>query len=337
MVAPVGGTIDPEVAAVLERMAAFGRPPLPERDLAEARADHDADAVWVSGPGQEVARVEDCTLPGPGGPVPARIYWPAGADPPGGPGVACDAHPHGCTDPSHEVAPGSGPLPVVAYFHGGGWIMGSIDSFDCVCRALANAAGGIVVSVGYRLAPEHRFPAAAEDAYAALTWLAENAEALGGDPARLAVAGDSAGANLATVAARRARDAGPDGPPVRFQALVYPVTDAHDDDEDEAMRWMWESYVGGRDGGAAADPDAAPLQADLRGLPPALILCADQDGLRKEGEAYAAALEQAGVAVEHRAVEGTTHGFWRWLSQCAVARRTVDDVGAALRAALAPR
>ena len=320
-------TLDPEVEAVLEREAAQGGLPLPDRPLAEARADHDGVSVWASGPGQEVARVEDCTIPGPGGPIPVRVYWPAGAEPPGGPGVARDAQPHGCTEPSRCVDPG-GTLPVVAYFHGGGWVLGSIGSFDCVCRALSNAAGAILVSVGYRLAPEHPFPAGADDAEAAVRWLGDHAAELGGDPARLAVAGDSAGGNLATVAARRIRDAG--GPTVRFQALVYPVTEGHGDDEDEAMRWMWTSYLGD----AEETQDSIPLHAELAGMPPTLLLCAEQDVLRPDGEAYAAALEAAGVVVESRVVPGTTHGFWRWLALCGVARRTVDDVGAALRDAL---
>jgi acetyl esterase len=189
-----------------------------------------------------------------------------------------------------------------------------------------------VVNVGYRLAPEHPFPAAADDAEAAVRWLADHAAELGGAANRLAVVGDSAGANLATVAARRARDAG--GPDIRFQVLVYPVTDDHRDDEDPAMRWMWASYAGHADSTVDAHPDLAPLRARLDDMPPALILCAQEDPLRDDGEAYAAALLEAGVDVEHRTLPGTTHGFWRWLALCGVARRTVDDVGAALRAAL---
>ncbi|MBA2517363.1 MAG: alpha/beta hydrolase [Solirubrobacterales bacterium] len=320
--------VDPEVGMVLKRLAQLGRPSLQDRALAVSRADHDADSVWVSGPGQEVARVEGCSVPGPGGPIPVRIYWPMGAEPSSGPGVEREADPPGCTGASRSVS-GDAPLPVVAYFHGGGWLLGSIDSFDCVCRALSNAAGAIVMNVGYRLAPEHPFPAAADDAEAAVRWLAEHAGELGGDPERLAVVGDSAGANLATVAARRAHDAR-----IRFQVLVYPVTDCHRDDDDPAMRWMWATYAGDDAGKVDADPDIAPLRGVLDGLPPALILCAEEDPLRVDGEAYAAALREAGVDVEHRTVSGTTHGFWRWLALCAVARRTVDEVGLAVRGAL---
>lgn len=189
-----------------------------------------------------------------------------------------------------------------------------------------------MVNVGYRLAPEHRFPAAADDAEAAVRWLAEHAEELGGDPGRLAVVGDSAGANLAAVTARRARDAG--GPSVRFQVLVYPVTDSHRDDDDAAIRWIWSSYTGEDAREVDADPDATPLRAALAGLPPALVLCAEQDVLRPDGEGYAAALKEAGVEVELRTVPGTTHGFWRWLALCGVARRTVDEVGVAVREAV---
>jgi acetyl esterase len=325
-----GSRVDPEVEVVLERLGRFGRPALHERPLEDARADHDSDTVWVSGPGQEVARVEDRTVPGPGGPIPVRVYWPAGADGAAGPGAAGVAESPGGTEPCRRVEPGRA-LPVVAYFHGGGWVLGSIDSFDGVCRALANAAGAIVVSAGYRLAPENPFPAAAEDAVAVGRWLAACAAELGGDPGRLAVAGDSAGGNLATVAARHLRD---DGTRVALQVLVYPVTGCHRDDEDEAMRWMWRSYLGDADG-ADGDPDATPLAAELGGMAPALVLCAEQDALRGEAEAYAAALTEAGVTARLEVVPGTTHGFWRWLALCAVSRRTVDAVGAALRDALA--
>lgn len=316
-------TLDSEIAAVLERMAAEGGPSLPDQPLADARAAHDAIAVWASGPGQEVARVEDCTIAAPDGPVPVRIYWPAGAEPPGGAGTPREADPHGSTEPSRTVDAGE-VLGAIAYFHGGGWVMGSIDSFDCVCRALTNAAGAVLVSVGYRLAPEHPFPAGVRDAGAALEWVAHHAAELGADPARLAVVGDSAGANLGTVAVRNAPDVD-----VAFQALVYPVADGHSSDEDEGMRWMWESYGAGAD-----DPDAAPVRADLAGLPPTLILLAEGDPLRPDGEAYAEALRAAGVEVECCVVEGTVHGFWRWQALCGVARRTVDDVGEAIRGGL---
>ena len=282
--------------------------------VAELRAAHDRDALVLSGPGPRLARVGDLVIDGPHGWLPLRAYAPS-------------------ADPG---------LPVVAYLHGGGWTVGSIASFDGVARALAVASGALVVSIGYRLAPEHTFPVPVDEAVAALRWLAERAETLGGDGARLAVAGDSAGANLAAVAARRLRDEG--GPPLRMQALVYPVCDAALDTQSAArfaegygftaadMRRYWDLYLDGADG---EDPDASPLRAgDLRDLPPAFVATAEADVLRDEGEAYGAALRAAGVRATIRRYPGTVHGFWRWLARSQAARRAVGEVGAALRAAL---
>ena len=221
--------------------------------------------------------------------------------------------------------------------------MGSLDGFDPVCRALANEAGAIVASIGYRLAPEHPFPAAPDDVRAAVRWLHEHAAELGADPDRMAVAGDSAGGNLATVTARRLRDEG--GPPLRFQALIYPVTDAalntpsYRESSDgfgltaASMKRFWELYLDGADG---RGPDASPLQADdLSGLPPAFILTVGDDVLRDEAETYAAALEAAGVPVTLRRYDGAVHGFFRWIARTEISRRAVAEVGAALRAGLA--
>jgi acetyl esterase len=309
----VTGALDPEIAKVVAGMNA-----LPgsagEVPIEEARAGHEAETRVLSGPGQAVGDVRDIAIPGPAGDIPARAFTPVA----------------------------EGPLPVIAYFHGGGWALGSIDSFDTVCRALANAACAIVVSVGYRLAPEHPFPAAVDDCLAATRWLAAQAGGIAGDAGRLAVAGDSAGANLATVVARRLRDAGES--PVRFQALVYPATDAGLNTPSyrefaegfgltaEGMQRFWGLYLDGADG---LDPDASPLRADdLAGLPPAFVLTAEADVLRDEGEAYAARLREAGVEVTQRRFEGTTHGFWRWQAKTALSRRAVKEVGAALREAL---
>ena len=282
--------------------------------VAELRAAHDRDALVLSGPGPRLARVGDLVIDGPHGWLPLRAYAPS-------------------------AEPG---LPVVAYLHGGGWTVGSIASFDGVARTLAVASGALVVSIGYRLAPEHTFPVPVDEAVAALNWLAERAETLGGDGARLAVAGDSAGANLAAVAARRLRDEG--GPPLRMQALVYPVCDAALDTPSAArfaegygftaadMRRYWDLYLDGADG---EDPDASPLRAgDLRDLPPAFVATAEADVLRDEGEAYGAALRAAGVRATIRRYPGTVHGFWRWLARSQASRRAVGEVGAALRAAL---
>jgi acetyl esterase len=215
----------------------------------------------------------------------------------------------------------------VAYLHGGGWVMGNLDSVDAVCRALADASRARVVSIDYRLAPEHPFPAALGDALAAVRSLE------GG----LAIAGDSAGGNLAAVVARKLRDR------LKFQLLIYPVTDAgvntpsyaeFDDGHGltaAAMRRFWGLYL---NGGSGLDPDASPLRAeDLAGVAPAYVLTASHDVLRDEGEAYAAALERAGVPVTLKRLEGTIHGFWRWQTT-AVARAAVREAGAAVRAAL---
>jgi acetyl esterase len=282
--------------------------------VAALRAEHDRDAPGLSGPGPRLPHVGDLVIDGPHGWIPLRAYAP-------------------------ERRAG---LPVVAYLHGGGWTVGSIASFDGVARTLAAASGALVVSIGYRLAPEHTFPAPVDEAVAVLRWLAANAESLGGDPVRLAVAGDSAGANLATVAARRLRDE--DGPPLRMQALVYPVCDVALDTVSAAefadghgftaaaMRRFWDLYLGGADG---AHPDASPLRADdLGGLPPAFVATAAADVLRDEGEAYGAALRDAGVPTTVRRYPGTVHGFWRRLARSREARTAVADVGAALRSAL---
>ncbi len=294
-------------------MLAMGEPDADRIPVDQARAGHENETRVLSGPGEEVAEVRDVEVDSPRGPIPVRVYRPGE----------------------------EGPLPLVVYVHGGGWMLGSIDSFDTVVRALANASGAIVASVGYRLAPEHPFPAGLEDCLCAVRWLHANAGDLGADPARMAIAGDSAGGNLGTVVARRLRDE----VPLRMQVLIYPATDAGCNTSSygefgtghgitaATMQRSWNLYLDGADG---LDPDASPLRSgDLEGSPPALVVTAEFDPLRDEGEAYAAALRDAGVPVESRRVEGTVHGFWRWLAAADVSRRTVAEVGAALREALA--
>jgi acetyl esterase len=227
------------------------------------------------------------------------------------------------------------------FLHGGGWVLCSLDTHDQTCRALTRDAGTITVSVDYRLAPDGRFPAAAEDAYAATTWAAEHAGELGGDPRRLAVAGDSAGGNLAAAAALMARDRG--GPALAFQLLVYPVLDhrrvtpSHRENAEGFfltgvhMRWYWEQYLG--PDGDGAHPYASPgLAGDLAGLPPAHIVTAECDPLRDEGEDYARRLRDAGVPVEVVRYDGMFHGFFGMAELLPGARRAQDAAFGALRA-----
>ncbi|MEN8159131.1 MAG: alpha/beta hydrolase, partial [Myxococcota bacterium] len=234
-------------------------------------------------------------------------------------------------------------LPALVYFHGGGWVIGSIDTHDGSCRDLANRIGCVVVSVDYRLAPENPYPAAAEDCYAATKWVSENAAAVGVDPGRIAIGGDSAGGNLTAAVALMARDRG--APALRHQLLVYPVTDAdfsrpsyRENAEGyllttKAMEWFWGHYV--PDPARRQDAYAAPLRApDLSGLPPAFVLTAEYDPLRDEGEALAARLEQAGVPTRLTRYEGAIHGFFAMGLLAEVARRAVDDAVAELRQAL---
>jgi acetyl esterase len=263
-----------------------------------------------------LASVEDLKLAGAEGVLPARIYRPEGAAPTG---------------------------PVIVFFHGGGWVIGSIQSHDNTCGRLAAESGCTVISVEYRLAPEHRFPAPLEDAYAATAWVAEHADELGLDASRLAVAGDSAGGNLAAAVSLLARERG--GPAIAFQLLVYPVTEVgvqsasriENGDKgyllsSRAMDWFEEQYLGGVDG---VDWRAAPLRAeDLTGLPPAFVLTAELDPLRDEGEAYAARLEAAGVPTAVHRADGMVHGFFSFPVEGALAARKV--VAAAVRAALTP-
>jgi acetyl esterase len=262
-----------------------------------------------------VAAVADRVLPGPAAELPVRVYTPEGEP----------------------------PFPIVVFFHGGGWVVGTLDTYDPLCRALAAATPAVVVSVGYRLAPEHRWPAAAEDAYAATLWASRNAADLGGAQHRLAVAGDSAGGNLAAVVALAARDRG--GPAIAFQLLVYPALDAAGDTASwreyaegfyltaAGMRWYWDHYLGLADGTA---PDASPLRAAFAGgLPPALVVGAEHDILRDEGEAYAARLRGAGVDATATRAAGMVHGFLRWRAVTPAADTALQEAAAALRSALA--
>ncbi len=307
--------LDPQARAVLDAMPALPEfdqfddaalPLLREATNAQRRVAPDLESV---------ARVEDREIPGPSGRLPVRIYVPDRAGP------------HGA----------------LVYFHGGGFVFCNLDTHDATCRSLANAAGCVVVSVDYRLAPEHPFPAAPEDCYAATRWTAEYAPSLGIDPARIAVGGDSAGGNLAAVVALMARERG--GPPLRFQLLVYPVTDAACETESfhenaqgylltaGMMRWFWSRYLPGD--ADAAHPLASPLRApDLSGLPPALCITAEYDPLRDEGEAYAARLRAAGVPVRGSRYDGVFHGFFSMGADLDAAVRAMQEAGKVLHDAL---
>ena len=305
--------LDPQAKALLDQMPAM--PDFATLDLALIRAGMAAGPLAGGAP-EEVARVENRTVPGPAGEIPVRVYTPHGA----------------------------GPLPGLVFFHGGGFVLCNLDSHDGLCRGLANAAGCVVVSVDYRLAPEHRYPAAPEDCYAATQWVAKNGAELGIDVTRLAVGGDSAGGNLTAVVAQMARDRG--GPALRFQLLVYPVTDyAFDTDSYREnaegyflttgmMRWFWEKYLEKPEQGR--EPYASPLRAaNLANLPPGLCITAGYDPLRDEGEAYAARLREAGVDVRASRYAGMFHGFLSMNLQLDKAREALAEAGSALRKALA--
>jgi len=275
--------------AFLDDRAAMGVRPVQELSVEQARAQN-IHVALAMGPGEPVARTEDVTIPGPLGQIPIRVYAPVE----------------------------KGTLPVLVYFHGGGWVVGNLDTVDQFCRMIANAAGCIVVSVNYRHAPEHKFPAAVEDAYAGTCWASQNAQTFRGDPARLAVGGSSAGGNLAAAVALAARDRG--GPPLSYQLLIVPVIDSAFDTPSyrenaegygltsEGMRWYWRHYLTTDADGR--HPYASPLHAPtLRGLPPAFVATAEFDPLRDEGEAYAARLRNEGVPVTHKRYAGMVHGF----------------------------
>ena len=306
--------LHPQLRAMLERIAEAGYPDQTTVPVAEARRVTVDRAERFYGDPEPVDRVEPLTVDGAAGPLRARLY-------------AMDS---------------AAPLPVAVYFHGGGWVLGDIDSHDKGVRAITAAARCLSVSVDYRRAPEHPFPAAAEDCFAALRWVAANAARLGGDPERIAVAGDSAGGNLAAVSALAARDSG--GPALAFQLLIYPVVDSDLDGGTYAtlgdapvldrarMAYFWDSYV--PDPARRRDWRCAPLRAaNHAGLPPALVIGAGVDPLFGEGAAYAEALRAAGVEAEHLAFPRMTHAFFQAPGILDDARAAVDAAGAALRRA----
>lgn len=299
---------------MLDAMAQMGGPKISELSPEEARQVYRMMAAMETA--EEIQRVDDRHVPADDGDIPVRVYTPAES-------VGAD---HG----------------VLLWLHGGGWTIGGIDSSDHTCRALANRSGCVVVSVEYRLAPEHKAPAAADDCMAALIWTVENAELLGVDVSRVAVGGDSAGGNLAALVCQRSRDEF--GPDIDFQVLLCPVTDltlthpSIDQNAEgylltkETMQWFVANYLGDVD---PKDPSVSPLHSsDLAGLPPALVVTAEFDPLRDEGEAYAVRLREAGVPTELRRYDGQIHNFYTMPAMLEDGRQAIEEVGAALRAAL---
>jgi len=305
--------LDPQVIKVLEEAESLGLPAYQDLSPDEARKKM-LDLAPPVDPLLAVNRVEDRIIPGADGEIPIRLYYPAG-----------DA-----------------PLPTLVYFHGGGWVIGDLDTHHGFCHALAKTSGCLVVAVDYRLAPEHRYPAAVEDAYAATKWVAENAALIQADPDRFAVCGDSAGGHLAAVVAFMARDL--EGPRIDLQILIYPITDcsfdtpSYDENKDgymltrDLMKWFWNHFIENED--QANDPYVSPLRAEnLSDLPPALIITAEYDPLRDEGESYGKRLQQAGVNVTMSRYPGVIHAFIRMTARLDKAKEALAEVAGALRGA----
>jgi acetyl esterase len=303
----------PEVRALLEANEAEGGPAMETMAPAEARQSALDALKSVAGQSEEVGSVENLGIPHGERLIPIRIFTPAG----------------------------EGPFACLVYFHGGGWVVCDLDTHDGVCRAIARRAGAVVVAVDYRLSPEHRFPAAVDDCYAAIGWVAHHAARLKVDPSAMAVGGDSAGGNLSAVMCLKSRDEG--GPALALQVLVYPVTNLASFDTPSyrefaegyyltraEMEWFRGHYLARPED--AQSPYASPLLApDLRGLPPALVITAECDTLRDEGEAYARRLAEAGVEVACTRYGGMIHPFFSLGGAFSQGRRAIEQVAAAVR------
>jgi acetyl esterase len=306
--------LDTQIATLLQFLAAAETRPMSQGTPEEARLGFRTLAVDLRDPAAvpDVAAVEDITVAGADGDLGARVYRP-------------------------DIA---GPLPTIVFLHGGGFVIGDVDTHDLTARTIANGCEAVVVSVDYRLAPEHPWPAAADDALAATRWAADHLGELGGDD-RLAVAGDSAGGNLSAVVAQDFRD---EGRSLTGQLLIYPATDLGGDYpsytengegyflDADTMRWFLQQYVGHV--ADLADPRISPLRGDLHGLAPAVVVVAEFDPLRDDGLAYAAALEAAGVPVEVRTFPGLIHGFVDMGRHSAAAQQAIDDTCALFRKVL---
>jgi acetyl esterase len=311
-------TLDPQAQNLLTQLAAAGNPPRHMMTISAARALSIASAAATNDPPEPVQAVENRTIEVGKLHIPIRIYTPT-------------------------VSEISGPLPLLIYFHGGGWVLSNLDTHDSLCRKIANRARCLLISVDYRLAPEHKFPAAVEDCYAATLWAAEHAAEINGDAQRIAVGGDSVGGNLATVVALMARDRGT--PPLIYQVLIYPVADYHTPGHPsyfelaegynltrKDMIWFWRCYL--RDEQDASNPYAVPMRAEtLKGLPPAFVITAEYDPLRDEGEAYAQRLYQDGVPVALKRYQGMIHGFVNMSGVLDQGKQAIEEIAAVLRQA----
>ncbi|MGD0076639.1 MAG: alpha/beta hydrolase [Candidatus Binataceae bacterium] len=305
--------LDPQAQNLLDKIAALKGPKIHQLTPLQARQM----ALMMFGTAPEkiepVAKVENRSIPGPAGAIPIRVYTPSGA----------------------------GPFPVLVYIHGGGFVICDLDTHDAPCRALTNQARCVTVSVDYRLAPEHKFPAAVEDCYAATKWVSEHAAELNAESNRLAIGGDSAGGNLSAVTTQLARDAG--GPKIIFQLLVYPGTDFSRDSPShkaftnhfllpEDIQYFVDHYLPA--GADISDPRISPIRASsFAGLPPALIITAEYDPLRDEGEAYGDKLRAAGVPVTITRYEGMIHGFFSMSDYLDKGKQAIAESAAALRVA----
>lgn len=305
--------LDPQIAAVLAQAKAMGGKPVHQQTVAQARAALATMCALGGRSNATLADVSDRTVPGPACDIPVRIYTPVG----------------------------DGPFGLLAFFHGGGFVLGDLQTHDGVCRELAAGAECVVVAVDYRRAPEAVYPAAADDCEAATRWAAENAASLNADPARLAVGGESAGGNLSAVVAQRLRDKG--GPALVGQLLVYPAARLVGEPTESMVsnaegyflevkdfEWFMSAYLA--DAEHAYLADASPgLHKDLSGLPPALVITAEYDPIRDDGEWYGEALRAAGVDVTVSRYDGAIHGFWNFFGMLGIGRRAMDESVAWLR------
>ena len=307
--------LDPQVEGLLNQMAELGAPPLHQQSVEEARATSEG-MVALAGEKAEVGSVRDIKIPVDDAEITARVYTPEG----------------------------EGPHPAVVFFHGGGWVICSLDTHDNLARDICRAADAVVVSVDYRMAPEYRYPTAVHDSFAATKWVADNAASLNIDATRLALCGDSAGGNLSAVVSQMARDSG--GPAIKFTALIYPAVDmtakggSMDDNatgyflDIDSMDWFTNHYIDEPD---KAEAKASPLlHGDLSNLPAAFIATCEFDPLRDQGEAYGDALRANGVHVVTKRYDGLIHAVANMTGVLDGGRQLVDDVGAQLRAALHP-